>query len=132
MMHERDERGEATTLGVLVALLVVLGGWTVASFATFVTVVVGQVGETATGTGPAAIISGLSSLGSVGGLVYIAKKMVSGELVARNPANAEAKLLALVEAAQRREDRAAEREARALDRESDYRAMLVTGGQGDQ
>lgn len=48
-------------------------------------------------------VQGLSSLGAVGGLVYVAKMIVKGELVPRPVANYEAEIKAQIQAAADRE-----------------------------
>ena len=73
-----DERGDATFGGLLVAVAVVIFGLAVNA----ATWLIGQV-ETNTGGTAGVVISGTAVTASVGGIVYIARKMISGELVAR-------------------------------------------------
>lgn len=115
-----DERGDATFGGLLVAVAVVIFGLAVNS----ATWLMGQV-ETNTGGTAGVVISGTAVTASVGGIVYIARKMISGELVARGPAESEERLLRIAEAQQRQLDA-------GLQREDTLRQLLVNRATGDQ
>lgn len=119
-----DERGEATTVGLVVALLVTFGATAVTSLIAFV---FAQVDAGTGATNPATVVSGFASLGSVGGLVYIARKMVNGELVARAPHDSEQQLLGVVESLTELVEASHRREDQARDREREYRQFLVGG-----
>lgn len=91
-MGVHDERGEATLVGMLLALGAVMLSVGVQAATWFV----GQVqGDDAGSLG--SIISGGAATAAVGGLVYIVKKILGGDLVARPTHDNEQRLLALGE-----------------------------------